>query len=70
MISDMLENSLINLKPMNRLEVSILLLITKLSWWLMKKEKHINCFNRFTFSKNKFFRVDSNLISKKKNNFF
>ncbi len=50
MISDMLENSLIYFKPMNRLEISILLLTTNLSWWLMKKEKHINCFNSFAFS--------------------
>ncbi len=54
MIVDMLENSLINLKPINRFEVSILLLTTNLSWGLMKKEKHINCFNSFTFSKKGF----------------
>jgi len=34
----MFENSLLNLKPMNRLEFLILLLTTNLSWCLLKKK--------------------------------
>jgi hypothetical protein len=34
-------------KPMNRLKVTIFLLTTNLSWWLMK-QKNINRFNGFS----------------------
>jgi hypothetical protein len=42
----MLENYSNIWKPMNRLKVSIFLLTTNLSWWLMKKKVH-EPFQRF-----------------------
>ena len=36
-------------KPMNRLIVTIVLLTTNLSWWLMKQKKITNRFNGFLF---------------------
>ena len=41
----MLENSSNIWKPMNRLEATIFLLTTNLSWWLMKNNKYNNRFN-------------------------
>jgi len=48
MIRNILKNSSNIWKPMNRLQISIFILTTNLSWWLMK-QKNTNRFNGFSF---------------------
>ena len=45
-------------KPMNRLKVTIFLLTTNLSWWLMKQKKAQTVLTVSHFIEFDFFRVD------------